>query len=258
MIKRHKIIYLWALFILIIVFGANQVRAQKTTRASTTEDIAIAYYKAGDVVPNFERWIKETAPYINTPWALREKLYEQETVRLQQAYQNFNPKKNHLIVKTFSSIKLKKDKEEKETYSFQARFSNAPEALYFPYDFLEDRIALMPYSLEKLMNNTITDQQYQYMNPLVRSSKKITTIIRMQPYEADFSKPYLIDGLDQWVFKTKIISIEFWTNDNQLIWEYTVPWYDSPNSINIKNLYNERPKNSKFHKGAVKSTTGIK
>ena len=238
----------------------HAAHAQRSMRASTPEDIALAFYKTGGIIPNFENWVKKQAPYINTPWAMREDIYNEELYRLQLAYQNFDPEKNFLVVKTFSNINPIKntDDEGVETYNIEINFSKAPEALYFPYALLEERIILMPYHLESIMSGEISDLQYAHIDKITNPRDDVHTIIHMRPHEADFSKPYKIDGLEQWVFKTKIISIEMWSNKDELIWEYTAPKYKSKNTIDLQNLYKDRPQDSKFKKGRVKPTTHIK
>lgn len=254
--KRHKIITLF-LLIFTILGNYSIAHAQKSSSAMNTEEVAIAFYKTGDIIPNFEKWIKKQAPYKDTPWARRTQIYDQEMLRLQSAYQAFDPDKDYLIVKTITNVILSKseDEEKKPIYSIQARFAEAPEALYFPYDFLGERIIVMPYLIETIMNNTLEKAQYDSIKNKLGRNEKLTTVIRMKPFKADFTQPYLIDGLEQWVFKTKIASIEYWNNDSELIWEYTAPWYISPHILDIKNLYGTRPANS--NKGTVKPVTNI-
>lgn len=239
------------------MLAPHQGQAQAYEPTEAEERVAIAFYKTGGVIPNFDRWVKETAPYIHTPWARRDKVYEEEILRLQMAYQNFNPNKEFLIVQTsiFLNLSEKEDEEGKKTYHLHTKFSEVPDALYFPYNFMAERIILMPYQLHETMNNEISKAQFDYIKKTVRANKqKINTVIRMKPFEADFSQPYEIDGSEQWVFKTKIASIELWDNKDNLIWEYTAPWYVSPHFTEIKEIFDSRPTNSTYKKGVVKPT----
>ncbi len=255
-IKRHKIIAITLFSLFVLSFWTTKSYAQSRNQAASSEDVAIGFYKTGGVVPNFDRWIRKREPYINTPQAMRDKLYASEMDRLQLAYHNFNPEKDDLLVRTSSLLKIAEteDFEGNKTYSLNAEFKLVPDALYFPYDFIDERIALMPYGLEEIMKSEITAQQYEFIKKNAKKFTQLTTIIRMKPFEADFSKPYKIDGIGQWVFKTKIASIEYWNSGDNLVWEYTAPWYTSPHIIDIQNLYKDRPKDSNFRKGSVKPT----
>ena len=110
----------------------------KRIKFATTEDIAIAFYKTGGIIPNFEKWIKERDPYRHTQWARRDEVFQQEMSRLQLAYKNYNPKEDFLLIRTFVRLDPSKtvDDEGNETYHLKTVFLEAPDALYFPYDFL--------------------------------------------------------------------------------------------------------------------------
>lgn len=248
-----KIIPAFCAALLVCLLISPSVNAQKRLKFSTSEDIAIAFYKTGSVKPNFERWIKERAPYNLTPWARREKMMEQELSRLNLAYRNFKPEEDFLLVRTFVTLSPEQstDAKGKETYTLPIAFSKAPEALYFPYDFLEERIVVMPHKLDMMMNSQIDKNQYDFIKKGIRNSAKNVMIVRLRTMEADTSRPYEIDGLNQWVLKAEIVSLEIWNRQGSLLWEYTAPWYVSPNTVKLNSLYNGKPASSP-EIGAVK------
>jgi len=178
------------------VFSIENTWAQRHAASSSGEDVMIAFYKTANAIPNFDRWIKNQAPYINTPAALRKEIHEQELYRLRLAYQNFSSEKNHLVVKARARMKVLKQKDSEE-------------------------------------------------NESIKNSELIATI-RMAPIKSYINRPHKIDGLEQWVLATKIISVEFWKETGELLWEYTMPGHTSKNTINIRNLYSDHP-NKKGH-----------
>lgn len=240
------LVSLVAIITLASVPAFSQVK--KRLKFSSTEDVAIAFYKTGGVVPNFENWIKKNEPYNLTPWARREEVMIQEKSRLQLAYKNFDPKEDFLIIRTFVNLDLTKsstlDKESqqnKESYNLKISFQKAPDALYFPYDFNGERIVVMPHKLDILMNSALNQQRYNYLEKALKDSGQSTMIVRLLAKESDLSKPYKIDGMEQWVMKTEIVSLEVWSGYGTLLWEHTAPWYISPNTIQLNNLYNKGP-----------------
>ena len=245
--------YLAAVILLLLICFYQPATAQNRVTFSSTEDIAIAFYKTGGSIPNFERWTKERKPYNLTPWARREAMLKNEMTRLKLAYRNFDPKGDFLTIRTFVDMDPQEQvgEDEEVTYKLPITFSEAPDALYFPYEFLGERIVLMPYSMEKVMNGEITEAQYEFITDALRHSAKNTMIVRLRANEADLSRPYKIDGLYQWVFKTDIVSLEIWSKQGRLLWEYTAPWYTSPNTVKLNNIYNDRPTESP-ERGAVK------
>ncbi len=258
-IKAQPVIF--GLLILTLLLGSvfTSAQAQKRLKFSTTEDIAIAFYKTGGKIPNFDRWIKEREPYSTTPWARRAAMLKQETSRLQLAYQNFKPNKDFITIRTFVNLapQEQKNKAGEKTYTLPITFSGAPEALYFPYDFLDQRIVVMPSKMDKVMKAQITESDYRRITEALRTSAKNTMIVRLRTTESDFSKPYLIDGIPQWVLKTEIVSLEVWSKQGRLLWEYSAPWYISPNTTQLNNLFEKRPSGS-GEKGAVKPLFSVK
>ena len=253
-INRYKIITLIWVGLGFLCLSNLEASAQKRVSASSTEEVALAFYRTGEIRPNFESWIKKREPYSKTAVARRPKVYTQELERLKIAYNSFNPAKDILIVRTLSNVRLSEtqDKEANTIYHAKAQFIAVPDAAYFPYDFLGERIVLFPYDLNDMLNREISKQQYQHIDQKTNARDELKTIIRMRPYEADFTQPHKIDGLDQWVFKTKIASIEFWNFENELIWEYTAPWYISDQTKNLRQLFQDRPESMSGKKGTPK------
>ena len=70
MIKRNI-----CLFLSTLCFSVSmpQAWAQSTFRASSADDVAMIFYKTGNSVPNFTKWVERTEEFNHTPWALREK-----------------------------------------------------------------------------------------------------------------------------------------------------------------------------------------
>lgn len=252
--KINLIIYTALIAIMGISIFLPNAYAQKRLKFSNTEDVAIAFYKTGDTIPNFERWIRESEPYKITPWANRETVMTEEKARLQLAYRNFNAEKDYLIIRTMVDAKptATQQADGSQTYTLNAKFAQAPDALYFPYDFLGERIVVMPHKIDKFLDSALTKPQY---DRLIDAGKKITDatmIVRLKATESDMSRPYDIDGLKQWVLKTEIVTLEIWNKAGQLLWEYSAPWYISPNTKALNNLYSDLPIQSPYQ-GSVKA-----
>lgn len=251
--KINFVIHTALLAVFILGLLTVSAYAQKRLKFSNTEDVAIAFYKTGKVVPNFEKWIKEREPYKITPWAGREEMMAQEKSRLQLAYRNFNPENDYLLIRTFVDVKpvTIKQTEGENTYTLNATFTQAPGALYFPYDFLGDRIIVMPNKIDKFMNSALSTAEFNRITK-AKGTGKATMIARLKATESDMSRPYDIDGLKQWVMKADIVTLEIWNKNSQLLWEYSAPWYISPNVRVLNNLYSEQPVQSP-QQGSVKS-----
>ena len=241
--KTRPLFFFGAVLLLAFVMAPVSVEAQKRLKYSTTEDIAIAFYKTGGVVPNFDRWIKQREPYTITPWARMDEVYQAEMSRLQLAYKNYKPKDDYLMIRTFVRLDTAKETTEdgENIYKLNTVFLRAPDALYFPYDFLDERIVVMPDKLDVHMNSTITKEQYDYISEAIPHSAKNTMVVRLLAKDSNTKKPYQIDGMQQWVMTADIASLEVWSRQGRLLWEYTAPWYVSPHTKKLNNLFDDGP-----------------
>lgn len=247
-----------ALFFTFLFLGAgalyHSANAQGRVEFATTRDVVIAFYKTGGTLPNFENWIKKRPPYNETPWAHREAMLEKEGLKLLREYQNFNPETDFLNVRTSVNLTPSEtiNANKQPAYNLSIRFDQAPDAQYFPYEFLGERFILLPRGMRDVMNVQITPSQYQFLTDAKADNRSHTMIMSLRAYEADLSQPHEIDGLFQWVLKTDIVSLEVWNRRGRLLWEHTAPWYTSPNNIKLNKLYNDKPTNSS-ERGAVKA-----
>lgn len=225
---------------------SNIAHAQKRPQFLTDEDAAIAFYKTGGIVPNFERWIKQRDPYRHTQPTRRPDVFDAEMARLQQRYQAFYPRKTLIKVQTSVTVSLlqTQDDNQQPVYHIKSQFALAPDANYFPYKFLGERIIIAPDKIDQAMQGTLTALEYQNAINTSQSSKDHRMIVTMVTKKADLSKPYKIDGIDQWILVTDIISLEIWNKYGQLIWQYTKPGYLSPNAEQINKLYDLKPQKS--------------
>lgn len=228
--------YLLALPLVVSTVAA----AQEKINIANAEDIAIAFYKTGNIVPNFKNWVTEREPYSLTPFARRAKVMESELLRLNTAYQSFNPKKHLLSIRTAVHLNTNiiQNTEGEDIYNLTLQLDKSNDVFYLPYKFLDQNFMLIPQKLQSLKARTISKVEYERIKSLPSIKDGYPLIINLKPKKADFKHPYDVDGLAQWAFTTDIASMEVWDTKGGLIWEYTAPWYISPYQQKIKSLYN--------------------
>lgn len=249
-----------SLIIILFLSGAYVPAATAQINApsaqfATAEDIAIAFYKTGDLVPNFENWITSQKPYSETAFARRPKIMKEELLRLNTAYENFNPALSQIKIKTsaFVTPHVSDNKDGTKNYSVTIDLDEHKNAVfYLPYVFMGQNIMVIPYKLEVLDSIEISDYTYNHIKSLIKQGEKYPFILRLRPAKSDLTAPHLIDGVDQWAFYTDITTLESWTADGRLIWEYSAPWYVSPKQQEIKDLYDIKPVNDNLGEGAIK------
>ncbi len=224
--------------------------AQSNKTLSNGEDVAMAFYKTGDILPNFDSWVIQNSPYKDTPAARRPDMKDHEMQRMAVKYQNLDIAKDTIRLRTKAEIDIEKRPDiditgKKVTRYFKnIKFVNGPDAFYFPYLYASQSYAVMPYGLEEILTEELTEAQYVSLIENYSRNQKFSLILDLISHEAMTERPIKLDANDQWILKVKIASAELWTEQNALAWQYTAPWYISPELEKIKDIYDLKPEQS--------------
>jgi len=251
--RKNYLIYLS--FIILTLSGTTAFA--QTSTYSSGEDIAIAFYKTGDIAPNFTNWIENTAPYINTPWAKREDVMKKERGRVLERFNQYNPLESDLTIRTKVILEAQEVFEEidenivETTYFLNISFLDNEDVMYFPYVHANQNYAVMPFGLEKITRTEINKPEYDFYIENLIPKRPYYLNIDMRANQAVTKRPIEMDGINQWVLKTNIASSEIWDQNDALIWEYTAPWYTSPELEKLQNIYDLK-KDNNSSKGDIK------
>lgn len=232
----HKFIPLLAL-IALTQFVPAMAQAQNKDSPITSEDAAIAFYKTAGIAPTVENWIKAAAPYNTTPAALRPRVMTKEKNRIIKKYNGYNPLEDILLIQTKVKPQLTITKlETGNLYYLKLQFVKAPDAFYFPYSYANNHFAIMPYGLRNAMETELSENQYNFLSKNLNSAQSYNLLLRLKAKESVSERPYKINGLDQWILKTSIGSIELW-GKSSILWENHAEWYTAPTVEIINRLY---------------------
>lgn len=253
--------YLLCLLICLFCTQIPLSNAEDEEKSATAEDVAIAFHKTGGIVPKFENWVKATEPYSNTPVARRPLVMKEQLNRLKGQYQAYNPKTDTFLIKTTAYLQpfSTENFEGKTIYGVRIKLSekNQEDVIYFPYQHLDQNIMVVPNKFKSLKAQSLSENDYRVMVATVKKNKRYPLIIRLQADEIDMDYPYMVDNIPQWAFKTNIVMMESWTEQGSLIWQYTAPWYISPQEIEMQKLYTKSSDQDSNH-GFVKALPGLK
>ena len=216
-------------------------------QTSSARDVAFAFYKTAGVMPNFERWVKNTEPYTITPMAKRDKVYAREREKLRQAFKKFEPENDFLVIRTQARVRLvypQNPESEPLILAYDYLKEDDSDIEYFPFEFAKDNYAVAVNDLDDKKTAELPVKLYEYLKDQIAGASTVTAILQLKPIQADISQPYEYDTLEQWLMVAEIATVSLWTKTGRLIYEYTAPWYFSPDSPNIVPLQQER-KNTK-------------
>jgi hypothetical protein len=236
--------------ILILLFGIvaffhTTSHAQTSFKVSSPEDVAIAFFKTGNTVPDFTLWAKGTPEFQHTAPALVPEYLEKEKQRLQQVWAGYNAAEDFLTVAGYVTVSLRamqdpKDKK-KEAYSMRIRFE-AGDLTYFPYSFQKYEIAVIPQKLETNLSPSLMKEQYQMiLDKFGKAEGNARLYLVLRPVKAYMNQPYELDGREQWMMLCDIVSLSLVGNDESPLWNYAADWYVSPRTQELRELYKKPP-----------------
>lgn len=230
-----------SLFFVFSIITVNAAQAQFTLQTSTAEDVAIAFYKKGDKIPNFDTWIIGQPPYNTTPWAMREKVLQDEKLRLVAKYQEYDPQDDLIKIRSAVNVSFEAIPDTKDlniTHNIMViTYDNEGDNSYYPYKFLDQYITVVPSNMKAYTSAALKDGEYEYIKNKINASKNPSAYIELKPSVTDHEAPHNIDGLDQWIMTADIVSYLIIDDDGSIIWEKTAPWYIAPQTRGLNNLY---------------------
>lgn len=241
------------LFALLLVAGLlcipAIVHAEEPQNVSTPEQVAIAFFKAADTNPDFDLWARNTDEYKRKSATRADEFLYEEKQRLMKEWKKYNPDQDLLMVKAVVNLEIKviTDKNGNENYWMYITFRDG-HITYFPYVFQEYKIAVIPQKIESLMIQPITKEQYQLMHKDFGDKPLGSAIIyiSLKPERAYIHQPYDIDGTQQWALLSNVVSMSLisFKSEGTPYWNYGAPWYVSPHTKELRDLYKSAPSSS--------------
>lgn len=246
MISRPRLRPIFSLFFLcaLTLLGAPQILHAQQSEAASGEDVAIAFFKTGDTNPDFDLWAKQSKDYkVAAPAIASEALFN-EKQRLILKWRDYDPEESVLNVVGRVNVELKSvmTKSGEEQYWMYMMFPDG-EVTYFPYKFLDYRIAVIPQQIESLMIQSLQKEQYDLIRANFGGGPGGLAFLSLQlkPAKAYMQQPYVIDGKEQWALLCDIATMSLHSHKTkQAMWNFGADWYVSPVSEELRDLYQKQ------------------
>lgn len=233
--------YAYAIFTLFLVcfFTLTGARAFAAERIiSSREDIAIAFFKTGNVLPNFESWAKASEAYKKTPPTKINAYIDKEKERLQKRWLDYNPQEDFIVFKV--PVKLSLSVDESGKYWMQIVLTDKGKTQdYFTVVFQGYYIAVIPQKSEEVLLQNLRPEQFTALSERFGASLtgSAELYIELQPAQAYTNAPHKIDNRDQWVLLSDIVGMTLVNKNAEPFWNYSASWYVSPKTVELNNLY---------------------
>lgn len=234
-------LFFFAVFLSCAVFLAGAPAWARAGDPDIAEDVAIAFFKAGDTNPDFDLWAKNSMEYKVASPARAAEVLQVEKQRLLKKWRAYNPEENVLEVKGNVNVELKAftTKEGEEQYWMHMGFKEG-EISYFPYKYQKYLFAVIPQQIESLMIQQLQKEQYMLIRKdFGEKDFGIATLtLQLKPVKSYTQQPYVIDDKEQWALLCDIATMALAAQGTgQSMWNYSADWYVSPVRQELQDLY---------------------
>ncbi len=253
-IQIHKlaVIYLLILSFAFIISGTPawaQSKEYFDTKVSAEERAIFAFFRAANVVPDFEYWITSSAEYEALGSDKQKQDYlVKEMMRLGHGYGQYDADTDVLEIKAPIVVKYHAPKKEGEKPVLKFRFfdlddSNIP-TFDFPFGF--DTVSLVIDNINAFSSITLSPEQDQAIRakiPYDDDEFDANLIVHTRVFKADYDNPVknAEDG-KRWLMAGKIAYVEcevdsFYAQQKNTLWDSVAPWYEK--QFRLKNMPEE-------------------
>lgn len=240
-IRPLRIMSVILLFLLLAPAPAAVAQIQGESAASA-KDVFMAFFKAGDTSPDFEKMAEGHPDYPLVPRARQDSFLREEKTRLIAEWRAYNPEEDLLLVRVpiFTEIARMQDDAGNDSYTLTLTLEQG-DNVFFPYEYLDYKIAVLPQKIDELLYHQIPKSQYDLiLNAMEGKKRGIAHMwFRLKPVKSYMNQPYDIGGVDQWVLLANIAGLSLVTKNGENLWNYAAQWYVSPVKDDLLDIYDD-------------------
>jgi hypothetical protein len=213
---------------------------------SSSEDIALAFYKTAQAAPNFEEWAKQSDGFKNKSVTEAPNYIQKEKQRLLQKWSLIEKNGDILNIKTYAPFSITKIPPEKkgdeETYTLNILIDNIEET-YFSYKHLQNNFAVIVPNIANHLTQKITKEQAALLitEGAGDNSQKAILDFQIKPLKSYTDKPLVIEKIEQWAMVGDIISLSMTSKQTGApLFYYGTKGYISPKGQELRSIYKEK------------------
>lgn len=219
-----------------------------------TEKVGFAFYNLSGVPPDFISWVAGSDQYNAAMPADRARMLRDQTARLESGFHEYRPDEDLIVLKTRVHVEAADFSSDDPLYKQNKIVKKAvltvpgmPES-YIPFQVGDLWVALVPENYTNFTNLFLTREQFDKLCQsagfrngkfeTIRFDGEIELILR--PVKVDTRRPMEIEGQEMWLMGVQIANMAVWNKSrDQIIWDYTAPWYMTHQSKQIIDLYKD-------------------
>ncbi len=223
MFKRSGLIFFLILALMLpkIVFAETSNLLAEPTKP---KDIAFTFYRLAGLKPDFAPLIQSTSAYQNADEATKAKMLTEDKAKMDQEFNSLNPKARAIVVRSAVQLKMNLGAPAGMTLNFPEHTG----PIYFAYQWAGENFAVIPNKIDSFVTIPLKMAEASAVSARLDSGGNATMVLELLPLSTDSNRPMRLDGLDQWLMMTNIVSISFYNQYLQTIWSWDAPGYKRP------------------------------
>lgn len=206
---------------IIMLMVAGEVKAQFIDEASPPQNVAIAYYKISEKIPNFQQWASYTQEYGTALEESKDAVLAEETVRLERAFSFYDHTTTPVTIRTLVDVEVKEgDKQPKLSISFPKKTAS-----YFPYSFGGEHFALIAENSDILGDIDIGPLEVEQIYKRLEQGGRAVLVLNTVPYKTNTEDTIKSGSLHMQPLLAKIGGISLYNSELETIWAWKAGWY---------------------------------
>jgi hypothetical protein len=187
------------------------------SKASTADDVGVAFLKTTGNFPDFPKMVEESPAYKSLDPLAQKDFLTSAVSKLQSSYLAYSPKKSSLIVRVGVKVNYLRNKDG------TARLDIKPPAegqLYFPYMFANYPIALIVNNIDVFQHIVLTAEESNIVYGRLGLDGAATLLLEVYPVAADDKTPVVMDNMPQYPMLSEIGYIGLINARAEQIWAW--------------------------------------
>lgn len=213
-------------------------------KASTNDEVGIAFLKMANNFPDFKKIVEMSDAYKDLDPLAQKDFQTKMVSNIQNSYLAFSPGKSDLIIRLKANVLFQKLANGEGVLKIRT-FKEDP--VYFPFYYGGYPIALIIKDMEMFKQITLSTEETDMVYNRLSLSGDVTLLLQIYPIAADDQKPIKLDDIEQYPMLSEIGYIGMINEQTEQIWAWRNTKYGKKNFSggDTRSIINLMPENKK-------------
>lgn len=203
------------------------------SKVTPKEEVALLFYKLLKTEPDFDTLAKESDWYKEAKKDDKPSILRKRSGQLQEKYYN-DPLSGSIITLT-GIVNVRSGKKYDQDGLFVDFLNN--ETPYFPFQFKEMSIALIPDGIENFMFIPMEKLDAKYVEHQTIDSHEAILFMEIRPWAANSDNIEMLDDHPFFLMLGSIARFVLYNKQREQIWYYKADWYTTSSENVLRRLY---------------------